>query len=405
MAGGTQQLRVHVAAYDRSHPLLIDPVLSYSPYLGGSDDDGGFGIAVDGAGNAYVTGRTESANVPTTSGAVQPTLRGDWNVFVSKLNATGTALVYSTYLGGSGSSLFDSSGDEAWGIAVDGAGNAYVTGMTESANFPTTPGAFQPTPPGGSSNAFVSKLNATGTAFVYSTYLGGSGDDSGYGIAVDGTGNAYVTGGTTSADFPTTPGAVQPTLQDSYGDAFGSKFNATGTVLGYSTYLGGEHSDEGQGIAVDGTGTAYVTGLTYSTDFPTTPGAVQPTLGGRYHSDAFVTKLVLGLPSAPTLALTVNTPSVHKGDTLTLSALATPGPTSATADVYIVLQPPGCASFTCLLFWQGGLTFTATPQPLLRNWPISPFNGPIFRYTFDGTALAGPYVWVGPSRCPAHRPS
>jgi len=272
MAGGTQQLRVQVAAYDRSHPLLIDPVLSYSTYLGGSDDDGGFGIAVDGAGNAYVTGRTESANVPTTPGAVQPTLRGDWNVFVSKLNPTGTALVYSTYLGGSGSSLFDSSGDEAWGIAVDGAGNAYVTGMTESANFPTTPGAVQPTPPGGSSNAFVSKLNATGTAFVYSTYLGGSGDDSGYGIAVDGAGNAYVTGGTTSADFPTTPGAVQPTLQDSYGDAFVSKFNATGTVLGYSTYLGGEHSDEGQGIAVDGTGTAYVTGLTYSTDFPTTPG-------------------------------------------------------------------------------------------------------------------------------------
>jgi len=247
---------------------------------------------VDGAGNAYVTGSTASNNFPTTTGAFQISLGGGYDAFVTKLNASGTALVYSTYLGGSG-------GDYGDGIAVDGSGNAYIIGATMSTNFPTTTGAFKTTNESGNFNAFVTKLNANGTALVYSTYLGGnfgvltSYGDSGNAIAVDGAGNAYVTGNTGSADFPTTAGA----FQTSYGgpsydgdDAFVTKLNATGTALINSTYLGGSYRDSGNGIAVDGSGNAYVTGQTNSTNFPTTTGAFQTSIVGGTNS-TFVTKL------------------------------------------------------------------------------------------------------------------
>src|SRR5205814_8754446 len=160
---------------------------------------------------AYVAGETVSSNFPTTAGAFQTTFGGGvfgaGDAFVTKLNPTGSALVYSTYLGGSSS-------DAGSGIAVDAAGNAYVTGGTGSTDFPTTIGAFQTTKGGGFRDAFVTKLNPTGSALVYSTYLGGSGDDYGYGIALDALGNAYVTGGTGSTDFPTTPGAIQERKRD-----------------------------------------------------------------------------------------------------------------------------------------------------------------------------------------------
>jgi hypothetical protein len=204
--------------------------------------------------------------------------RGD--VFVTKLNATGTALVYSTYIGGSYR-------DEGYAIAVDGSGNAYVTGYTKSTDYDVTPGAFQTTKEGGQ-DVFVTKLNATGTALVYSTYIGGSGYDYGYGIAVDGSGNAYVTGYTFSTDYDVTPGAFQ-TTKGGYRDVFVTKLNATGTALVYSTYIGGSGGDEGYAIAVDGSGNAYVTGYTYSTDYDVTPGAFQTTNGGG--GDVFVTKL------------------------------------------------------------------------------------------------------------------
>jgi hypothetical protein len=158
---------------------------------------------VDGSGNAYVTGWTNSTDYDVTPGAFQTTNGGEADVFVTKLNATGTALVYSTYIGGSDD-------DEGYAIAVDGSGNAYVTGWTTSTNYDVTPGAFQTTN-GGGRDVFVTKLNATGTALVYSTYIGGSGDDGGRGIAVDGSGNAYVTGGTSSTDYDVTPGAFQTT--------------------------------------------------------------------------------------------------------------------------------------------------------------------------------------------------
>ena len=212
-------------------PLVIDPTLAYSTYLGGSDADTGGGLAVDASGHAYVTGLTISSDFPTTPGAFQTTLKGQENVFVSKLNAAGSALLYSTYLGGSG-------GARGQGIAVDSSGNAYVTGGA-GVDFPTTPGAFQTTfKVDGGVGVFVSKLNATGSALLYSTYVAGTGGDFGYGIAVDASRNVYVTGTTDSSNFPTTKGAYQTTFAGGGADAFVSKLNATGSALLYSTYLG-----------------------------------------------------------------------------------------------------------------------------------------------------------------------
>jgi hypothetical protein len=254
--------------------------LVYSTYIGGSGDDVGSGIAVDGSGNAYVTGYTKSTNYDVTLGAFQMTNGGDWDVFVTKLNAAGNDLVYSTYIGGS-------SRDEGFGIAVDGSGYAYVTGYTESTNYDVTPGAFQTTK-GGGWDVFVTKLNATGSALVYSTYIGGNSSEVGYAIAVDGSGNAYVTGYTNSTNYPVTPGAFQ-TTNGGGGDVFVTKLNATGTALVYSTYIGGSNPDYGNAIAVDGSGNAYVTGETNSTNYPVTPGAFQTTKEGRW--DVLVTKL------------------------------------------------------------------------------------------------------------------
>jgi hypothetical protein len=207
-----------LGTYDRSRPLVIDPGLLYSTYLGGSGDDVGLGIAVDGAGNAYVTGLTGSADFPTAAGAFDTTFNGgDLDAFVTKLGPSGSApLLYSTYLGGSGDEL-------GVGIALDGAGNAYAAGLTGSADFPTSAGAFDTTFNGGFSDAFVTKLGPSGSApLLYSTYLGGSGSDVGAAIAVDAAGNAYATGLTGSADFPTSAGAFDTTANGGL-DAFVTK--------------------------------------------------------------------------------------------------------------------------------------------------------------------------------------
>jgi hypothetical protein len=268
-----------IGAYDPTQPLIIDPVLSYSTYVGGWHAEGAYSIAVDVEGNAYVTGFTYGYNFPIT-GAFQPSHGGGtYDAFVTKVNAAGSALVYSTYLGGSSDEI-------GYGIAVDATGNAYVTGYTYGGSFPITPGAFQ-TSLGGYYDAFVTKLNAAGNALVYSTYLGGGNVDYGYGIAVDAAGSAYVTGSTVSNNFPTTPGAFRTSYVGSY-DAFVTKLNAAGSALVYSTYLGGSSAvggynagyDYGNGIAVDGTGNAYVTGQTWSNNFPTTPGAFQTSYQG-----------------------------------------------------------------------------------------------------------------------------
>jgi len=185
-------------------------------------------------------------------------------------------LIYSTYLGGN-------SGDVGFGVALDSVRNAYVTGLTYSTNFPTTAGALQ-TVFGGSYDAFVSKLNRTGSALIYSTDLGGVSRDFAGGIAVDSRGNAYVTGQTYSRDFPITPGGLQIKLNSAFYNAFVSKLNRTGSALDYSTYLGGGGKDSGTGIAVDSAGNAYVTGWAYSSNFPITPGALQTVNAGVFVS-------------------------------------------------------------------------------------------------------------------------
>ena len=279
MLTGKGRVGFAVAQYDHRQPLVIDPVLSYSTYLGGSSEDVGLGIAVDSSGNAYVTGYTASTDFPTVN-SLQATFGGGYHdAFVAKLNAAGSTLSYSTYLGGS-------SDDYGIGIAVDSSGNAYITGLTSSTDFPTV-NSLQATFGGGYYDAFVAKLNAAGSTLSYSTYLGGSSDENAHGIAVDSSGNAYVTGLTSSTDFPTA-NAVQASNGGGNYDAFVAKLNAAGSTLSYSTYLGGSAYDFAQGIAVDSSGNAYITGVTLSTDFPTA-NAVQASYGGSY--DGFVAKL------------------------------------------------------------------------------------------------------------------
>jgi len=248
------QVGFDVSAYNSNLPLVIDPVLIYSTFLGGDASDVGNDIAVDSLGNAYVTGRTFSDFFPTTS-PIQGALGGSQDAFVTKFNSAGSAHVYSTFLGGSGS-------DIGFGIAVDSSGSAYVTGRTESSNFPTTSpiqGAL-----GGSQDAFVTKINPAGSAHVYSTYLGGGNAEDGLGIAVDSSGSAYVTGETRSTDFPTTS-PIDGALGGSI-DAFVTKINPAGSAHVYSTYLGGSGDDVGNGIAVDSSGSVYVPGRTSSSD-------------------------------------------------------------------------------------------------------------------------------------------
>jgi hypothetical protein len=289
VVGDNGTIGFSIGAYDSALPLVIDPVIIYSTYLGGSATEDGNDIKVDAAGNAYICGNTASANFPTAN-ALQATFggatfEGGRDAFITKLNAAGTAFVYSTYLGGGGD-------DRCNKITVDSAGNAYVAGETTSTNFPTA-SALQAMFGGGLSDAFVTKLNAAGSALVYSTYLGGSIFDAASGIALDSSNNVYITGRTTSANFPTA-NAIQATQASANADAFVTKINPAGSALVYSTYLGGsggEGFDAGFSIAVDTTGAAYVTGQTTSTNFPTA-NAIQAAFGGGSpDGDAFLTKV------------------------------------------------------------------------------------------------------------------
>jgi hypothetical protein len=283
MLKANHQVSFELGNYDHSRELVIDPAVSYeySTYLGGTGNDEGFGIAFDGSGNAYVTGQTASQTFPGTSG----TLPGVANVFVTKIAAGGSSLLYSTYVGGSGT-------DGAYGIAVNASGFAFVTGGTSSRDFPVAPkpGAYQAAL-AGAVNAFVFELGSSGT-LTYSTYLGGSGTDTALGIALatDGSGDVYVVGSTSSQDFPTTPNPIQTYLTGSVGSGFVTKLNATGTALVYSTYLGGSAGDLAGSVAVDSSDRAYITGQTFSSTFHTTTGAYQTACGSCPGlSNAFVT--------------------------------------------------------------------------------------------------------------------
>ncbi len=296
------QVTFQVGAYDRTKPLVIDPVLTYSSYLGGSSTDQAAGIAVDGSGNVYVAGYTQSVDFPKInqiSGACQAGCDGgNDDAFVTKINTAGDALVYSSYLGGSG-------GDSVSGIAVDSAGNVYLTGGGNSSDFPRVSqisGACQGSCGSGSNNdAFVTKINAAGNALVYSSLIGGGGDedDGGFaGIAVDSVGNAYLTGNTFSTDFPRV-NQISGACLGSCGsgnaqDSFVTKVNAAGSALVYSSYVGSSGTDIGFGIAVDSSGNAYLTGLTLSSDFPRVnqiPGACNGACGNSLNYDVYVTKI------------------------------------------------------------------------------------------------------------------
>ncbi len=352
-----------VSRYDRSRPLIIDPILNYSTYIG--TEAGASSIAVDQNGEAYITGWA-TPDFPTTAGSYEPISSSAGNTFpsgarpfVAKFNSTGTALLYSTFLSGSGIDVaigigLDSNGDaflvgnttskdfpttagalqsannasketgfvtelnsagssllystyfggstfsSISGVTVDGSGNAYLTGTTQDTNFPTTPGAYKAVQPAkttaGSNSAFVAKLNPLGTGLIYSSYLGGNQGDVANTIAVDSAGEAYVGGNTTSTNFPATSGAIQSTREASSAQSgFVAKLNASGTALLYSTYLGGSSSDGISAIAIDSSGDAYVTGGTNSPDFPVTSGAFQPKIGYtsfQYpQTNAFVSEL------------------------------------------------------------------------------------------------------------------
>ncbi|MBE7472147.1 MAG: hypothetical protein DPW09_35515 [Anaerolineae bacterium] len=254
--------------------------LVYATFLGGSDFDSTHGISLDEAGNAFVMGTTSSLDFPTTPGALDSTMTDESDVFVAKLNSDGTGLLYATLLGGNSSIDFGTS------IASDSAGYAYVTGFTQAPDFPTT--GVGDNYHGGLTDAFAAKIAPDGSGLAYSTLLGGSNSEYSYDIAVDGAGSAYLTGYTGSSDFPTTAGVYDRTLNNI--EAFVVKLDASGAPA-YSTFIGGSDTDYGYALAVDASGSAYVSGFTQSYDFPITPGAFDSTFNVGYSGDAFVAKL------------------------------------------------------------------------------------------------------------------
>ena len=328
---------VQVAAYDRTQPLIIDPVLVYSTYLGGSGADIARGIAADPvtSGIVYVAGETASANFPATGGSFQPTFSKGADCFVAKFDTSlsgATSRVYASYLGGSGT-------DQCYGVAVDSSHNAYIVGRTTSTNFPLAT-KLNGNNRGGS-DAIVVKLNASGSALLYSVYIGGSADEWGLGIALDSLGQAYVTGQTTSTNFPVV-GGFQTTLGDPSGDAFITKINAAGNAFLYSTYLGGNGFDQGQGIAADPVhaGIAYVTGDTLSTNLLIKNG-FQLTSGGN--GDAFVAKVDTTQTGSESLLYSTylgGSGADHGRGIATDSVSAYVTGQTASSDLFTILSPP-----------------------------------------------------------------
>jgi hypothetical protein len=252
----------------------------YSTYIGGSNDDYSNSIALDGIGNSYITGYTNSSDFPTTNGAYSTSLKGNYDCFVVKLNETGQTLSYSTLIGGTND-------EYANAIALDADRNAYITGYTYSYDFPTSKVAVSNTT-GGNYDCFATKLNATGSALVYSTYIGGSNHDYGTSIVVNANGSAFIAGNTYSTDFPTTTNAFD-VYHNGAIDGFLLKLNTSGATLAYSTFFGGTNDDYISGIAVGDNKNLFLTGNTYSIDFPITDGVNQTSNAG--YSDGFVANI------------------------------------------------------------------------------------------------------------------
>ncbi len=264
---------------------LVASNVLWNSLLGGSGDERGQGVAVDGYGSAYVVGYVSSTDFPITSGPYDSSHNGATDAFVAKLAASGSALIYATFLGGSG----DESG---YGVSVDASGDVYLAGYTTSSDFPVTAGAFDETHNGGWDDGFVVKMNSAGDALLYATFLGGTGSDGSADIVIDHSGSAYVTGWVESADFPVTYGSFDTTHNGGYYDVYAAKLTPGGDDLSYATFLGGGDLDWGNTIGLDGSGNVFLGGVTYSADFPTTSGAFDQSHSAG--SDAFVLKLHSG---------------------------------------------------------------------------------------------------------------
>lgn len=280
---GASRIGFHLGRHDRSRPLVIDPVLHVSTYLGGAEVDRIFEVTVDPTGNIYVIGDTRSDDFPLLN-PVQSTNRGDSDVLVTKLDPTGTQILFSTFLGGTAT-------DSAWGIAVDNTGSAYLSGRTNSTDFPTRNPiqALCNQCDIDSGDAFVAKLGPTGSTLVYSSFIGGTDNEQVSRIVIDGSGSAYVVGATRSVDFPTTPGAWRTTPSGG-SEVFAFKVNPTGSALMFSTYLGGSENDSAWGLAIDPARNLYIAGDTHSSGLATA-GAAQSAYLGFPYSDGFLTKL------------------------------------------------------------------------------------------------------------------
>jgi beta-propeller repeat-containing protein len=349
-------------AVDESNNAFVTKInadgsaLVFSTYLGGSGRDLGTAIAVDPSGNVYVTGSASSSDFPTAHALQSANKSSGGTAFVSKINPTGTAFVYSTYLGGS-------SGESGNGVAADKDGNAYLTGETSSADFPIVH-PLQPTLSGGS-DAFVTKINSSGSAIVYSTFLGGSGGENSAGIALDRLGNAYVTGSTSSTNFPTVD-ALQSSFAGGGTDAFVAQIDPTGSALVYSTYLGGSGGDGAAGVAVDPLGNVYVAGGTDSANFPIL-NAFQHLLGGSGVSNAFVSKIGSTITERLNLSgdeFSVGHPCMLDGHAATCGAhfVGWSGGTGHVANGWVAFPGDGKAVFEANVAYEGDVAFGKTVE-------------------------------------------
>jgi photosystem II stability/assembly factor-like uncharacterized protein len=396
--------------------------LVYSNLIGGIGDDEANGIAIDQSGNAYIAGLTTSSDYPTVS-AAQATFGGGQNcgdAFVTKLNAAGSAISFSTFLGGTGCDL-------AKAIALDSSGNVYVTGQTGSANL-ATPGAFRTTVGDLTGDAFVAKFTSGGSP-GYFTYLGGENTDIGWGIAADSSGNAYITGQTNSASFPTA-NAIQPTNGGSAGDGFVTKINSAGSALVYSTFLGGSDVDSSRGIALDASGNAYVAGLTSSADFPLTPGSLKTRSpffktsdgGSNWNNDNYGLKSTIitafGInPVTPSTILAGTRSAVYRSTdtgrnwTLSVAGLGTPSVTSFAVNpvnpaiVYLSSNTPGGVSAGVFKSTDGGITWNAANNGFPNIGAVYVVIDPLTPSTlyagtgssfFKSTDSAGSWTKIGP---------
>jgi hypothetical protein len=284
---------------------------TYSTYLGDSGDDSTSSVVVDGSGNAYISGATSSTAFPGVSGgSLQSSNAGGYDALIAKINSGGTAVSWATFIGGS-------SDDSASAIRLDGSGNVYVDGRTDSSSFPGVSGGSIQSSNAGNGDVFVMKLNSSATSITYSTFLGGSDIDATFngGLAIDSSGNAYITGATFSTSFPGVSGSSLQAANAGGIDGFITRINAAGTAIDWSTFLGGTSDDIVIGAALDGSGNIYVTGWTYSTDYPVTAGSLQTTYGGGV-IDAFVAKI--GPPGSPVIS-SISPSTGHAGDSITIT--------------------------------------------------------------------------------------